>query len=365
MKSKNRIDAYLLTLILVLLIIGVIMVFSSSYYYALDKMDNIYYFLIKDIIWVVLGLAIMFATMMVDYHLIAKVAPFAYFIGLALLIMVLTSFGIEINYAKRWLEVAGFRFQPSEVAKLCLIVFLANSLSKTNKKIGRFIEGNLPYLAMAAIYSALIIKQPNMSTSVIIILIAFAMLFVAGMLWRHLAAIVVIGIAAAAYFVKSSTYRYARFLSFKDPFADAAKSGYQVIQSLYALGSGGLLGVGLGQGMQNKLYIPEPQNDFIFATIGEELGLVGCLIVLGLYMALILKGVKIAKKAPDLFGTLLATGIMSMLAFQVIINIAVATSSMPVTGIPLPFISYGGSSMIILMTEMGILMNISMQGTRA
>ncbi len=365
MKSKKKIDSYLLILILILVIIGVIMVFSSSYYYALDKMDNIYYFLIKDIIWVVLGLAIMFVSMIIDYHLIAKAAPLAYFVGLALLITVLTSLGVEINNASRWIEIAGFRFQPSEVAKLCLIVFLANSLSKTNNRIGRFIEGNLPYLIMAAIYSALIIKQPNMSTSVIIILIAFAMLFVAGMLWRHLAAIAALGIGLGIYFIKSSTYRYARFLSFRDPFADAAKSGYQVIQSLYALGSGGLLGVGLGQGTQNKLYIPEPQNDFIFATIGEELGLVGCLIVLGLYMALIWKGVKIAKEAPDLFGTLLATGIISMLAFQVIINIAVATSSMPVTGIPLPFISYGGSSMIILMTEMGILMNISMQGKRA
>ncbi|MBK5251209.1 MAG: putative lipid II flippase FtsW [Peptostreptococcaceae bacterium] len=364
MKSKNKIDVYLLSLILILVSIGVIMVFSSSYYYALDKMGNIYYFLIKDVIWVFLGLAIMFVFVMIDYHVIEKISPVAYLIGLALLILVLTSFGVEINHARRWLELGGFRFQPSEVAKLCLIVFLAYSLSKNNNKINKFFKGNLPYLAMAVLYSALIIKQPNMSTSVIMILIAFAMLFVAGMWWRYLLGIIAAGIALGFYFIKSSPYRYLRFLSFRDPFADAADSGYQVIQSLYALGSGGLFGVGLGKGMQNKLYIPEPQNDFIFATIGEELGLIGCLIVMGLYMALIWKGVKIAQNAPDLFGTLLATGIVSMIAFQVMINIAVATSSMPVTGIPLPFISYGGSSMIILMTEMGILMNISKQGMR-
>jgi len=364
MKQKKLIDLYLFTLIIVLACIGVIMVFSSSYYYALDKMGNIYYFLIKDIIWVSAGTAIMLLFSMIDYHYIKKLAPFAYFIGLALLIMVLTSLGVEINNAKRWIEIAGFRFQPSEIAKLCIIIFLANSLSKNKNKINMFFKGNLPYLVLAAVYSALIIKQPNMSTSVIIILIAFAMLFVAGMLIRYLIGIGLVSIVAGVYFVISSTYRYKRFLSFTNPFADAADSGYQVIQSLYALGSGGLFGVGLGKGMQNKLYIPEPQNDFIFATIGEELGLIGCLIVMGLYLALIRRGVKIAKNAPDFFGSLLATGIVSMIAFQVMINIAVATSSMPVTGIPLPFISYGGSSMIILMTEMGILMNISKQGMK-
>ena len=214
MKSKNTIDVYMLSLILVLVSIGVIMVFSSSYYYALDKMGNIYYFLIKDVVWVFLGIAIMLVFVAIDYHVIEKISPLAYLIGLGLLILVLTSFGIEINNARRWLEIAGFRFQPSEVAKLCLIVFLAYSLSKNNNKIKKLIKGNVPYLAMAALYSALIIKQPNMSTSVIMILIAFAMLFVAGMLWRYLIGIGSIGIAVGYYFIQSSSYRHARFLSF-------------------------------------------------------------------------------------------------------------------------------------------------------
>lgn len=362
MHPKKKIDYYLMTLIVILVIIGVIMVFSSSYYYALDKMNNMFYFLIKDIIWVSLGFAIMLVVMQIDYHVLEKVAPLSYFAGLVLLILVLTPLGIEINYAKRWLEIGSFRFMPSEIAKLCLIVYLAHSLSRKGHKIGSMTRGVVPYLFMAGVYSALIIKQPNMSTSVIILLIAFAMLFIAGMKYRHILFFGAGGGALAWYFVKSSDYRYARFLSYQDPFADAQHSGYQVIQSLYALGSGGLFGVGLGQSMQNKLYIPEPQNDFIFATIGEELGLIGCLIVIGLYLALTWRGIVAAKKAPDLFGTLLATGIVSMIAFQVFINIAVATSSMPVTGIPLPFISYGGSSMIILMTEMGLLLNISKYG---
>lgn len=364
MNRKGTVDYYLMTLIIVLVTIGVIMVFSSSYYYALDKMNNMFYFLIRDIQWVALGLVVMAVAMMVDYHRLAPIAPLAYGVGLVLLILVLTSFGVEINYAQRWLEIGGFRFMPSEIAKLCLILFLADSLSRKTKRIGRFWAGIAPYLVLGALYSALILKQPNMSTAVIIQVITFSMLFAAGMRYLHLFLFVGGGAGLGWHFIKSSEYRYTRFLSFLDPFADAQKSGYQVIQSLYALGSGGVFGVGLGQSMQNKLYIPEPQNDFIFATIGEELGLIGCLLVMALYMALIWRGIRVAQTAPDLFGTLLATGIVAMIAFQVAINIAVATSSMPVTGIPLPFISYGGSSMLILMTEMGILLNISKQSGR-
>ncbi len=360
MTQKKSYDFTLLICVLLLVVIGIIMVFSSSFYYSYNNYNkDSFHFLKKNLIWAMIGGVAMVFTMNFKYLNYKKMAFYALIVSLFLLILVLTPLGVELNGAKRWIGLSGITIMPGEIAKLCVIIFVSNSLSKRINNIKNFSKGILPYLLIIILYSGLIILQPNLSTAVTISLIIMAMLFVAGMRWLHLFFLGGAGVGMIGLMILLEPYRINRITGFLDPFADAKGSGYQVIQSLLALGSGGLFGVGLGRSIQNKLYIPEPQNDFIFATIGEELGFIGCITVILLFLFLIWRGIRIAINAPDLFGCLLATGITSMIAIQVMINIAVATSSMPVTGIPLPFISFGGNSLAIFMTGIGILLNIS------
>ncbi|WP_423243533.1 stage V sporulation protein E [Anaerophilus nitritogenes] len=359
MPKKKTSDFTLMLTVLVLVVVGIVMVFSSSHYYALSKMNDSYHFLKRELMWAGLGLVGMFFTMNFDYWKYKKIAPYAYIVSLVLLILVLTPLGKEFNGAKRWLGVGSFTIMPGEVAKICGILFTASYLSRKPEKIKDFFKGVIPCLMIIGIYFALIILQPNMSTALTISLIISTMMFVTGMRWFHVGMMGFGGIGLIIVMILLEPYRMRRLTGFLDPFADPQGTGYQVIQSLYALGSGGLFGVGLGKSIQKYLYIPEPQNDFIFAIIGEELGFIGCVVIIILFLLLIWRGVKIAINAPDLFGCLIATGITAMVAVQVIINIAVATSSMPVTGIPLPFISWGGNSLAIFMAAIGILLNIS------
>lgn len=359
MTKKKSSDFTLLLTVLALVVIGIIMVFSSSHYYALSKMNDSYHFLKRELMWAGLGLLGMFFAMNFDYWKYKKIAPYAYMLSIILLILVLTPLGIEFNGAQRWLGVGGFTIMPGEVAKICGIIFAATYLSRKPEKIKDFFKGVVPSLMIIGIYFALIILQPNLSTALTISVIIASMMFVTGMRWLHVSMMGLGGVLLVAIMIMLAPYRIKRLTGFLDPFADPQGAGYQVIQSLYALGTGGLFGVGLGKSVQKYLYIPEPQNDFIFAIIGEELGFIGCVTVILLFLLLIWRGVRIAINAPDLFSCLLATGITSMVAVQVIINIAVATSSMPVTGIPLPFISWGGNSLAIFMSAMGVLLNIS------
>lgn len=360
MAQKKSYDFTLLICVMILVVIGIIMVFSSSFYYSYNNFNkDSFHFLKRNLIWAIIGGVAMVITMNFKYTRYKKIAFHLFIASIILLILVLTPLGMELNGAKRWIRISGVTIMPGEVAKICVIIFVSHSLSKRIKHIDSFLKGILPYLLIIAIYSGLIILQPNLSTAVTIALIIMAMLFVAGMRWLHLFFLGGVGTGMIGLMILLEPYRMKRITGFIDPFADAKGSGYQVIQSLLALGSGGLFGVGLGRSIQNKLYIPEPQNDFIFATIGEELGFVGCIMIILLFLLLIWRGIRIAINAPDLFGCLLATGITSMIAIQVMINIAVATSSMPVTGIPLPFISFGGNSLAIFMSSIGILLNIS------
>jgi len=271
--------------------------------------------------------------------------------------------GLTRNNATRWLGVEGFpiTLMPGEIAKICAIIFVAWFLSQNPKRIHQFWKGVLPLVLLAGAYFVLILKQPNMSTALTLLMIIVGMMFVAGLSWWYVAAAV--GAAgggfAVLWFFFPDSYFMDRILSFTDPFADPLGDGWQVTQGLLALGSGGLFGKGLGKSIQKTLYLPEPQNDFILAIIGEELGFVGCFLLIAVYLVLIWRCCHICLNAPDLFGTLLASGITIMLALQVILNIAVVTSSMPPTGIALPFISYGGNSLLIFMASMGILLNIS------
>jgi len=250
---------------------------------------------------------------------------------------------------------------PGELAKPAAIIFVAWFLSEDMDRIKSVKKGILPLLAVMAVLAGLIIKQPNLSTAITVCGIIVAMMLVAGMKWRYVFSTLGIGAAgilSILLFMKDS-YWYTRLTAFTDPFADPLASGYQAVQSLLALGSGGLFGVGLGKSVQKNLYLPEPQNDFILAIIGEELGFVGILCIMIVYSLLIWRGIHIAINAPDQFSMLLASGIVLMIAIQVILNIAVVTSSIPATGINLPFISYGGNALLIFMFSIGVLLNIS------
>ena len=367
-QNKLKSGDFLLVILTVMLVIfGVIMVFSASYYQSINETSvtgksTPYAYLIRDVAWAVLGFVLMIFTALFDYKNYRKIAIPALVISFILLVLLMIpGLGEDRNGAVRWLGVGNFTIMPGEIAKIALIIFVAWYLSEKPQRIKSFIRGILPLFLICGVYGGLILKQPNMSTAITVVAIVILMMFVAGMSWYYCGALVGVGaLGIVAILVANPNSHWAdRITSFTDPFADPLGSGFQVVQSLMALGSGGLFGVGLGKSIQKNLYLPEPQNDFILAIIGEELGFVGILLLLIAYTVLIWRGIHIAVNAPDQFSMLLASGIVIMLAIQVILNIAVVTSSMPPTGITLPFVSYGGNALLLFMGSMGILLNIS------
>ncbi len=357
--KKHGMDFSIFAIVIILVSIGVVMVFSSSFYYALARWQNKYYFFNKSFWFAISGFIIMIIVSIIPYKIYRRFSFLVWVGGIATLVLVLTPVGVNLYGAQRWLVIGGVSVMPSEIAKLSAIIFMAHSLERNRENIGSFKEGVVPYLLMSGIYFGLIIMQPDLSTAIIVVLIIMTMVFIAGAKLYQMLGLGVTGIGVFLVFAMSAEYRRERIFAFLDPFKYASDEGWQVVHSLYALGSGGLKGVGIGQSIQNKLYIPEPQNDFIFSTIGEEFGFIGSVIVLILFIALIYRGTLIIANAPDFFASMLSTGIVSMVAYQVIINIGVTTGSLPVTGMSLPFISFGGSSLLTLMASMGILINIS------
>lgn len=368
--KKNNLksgDFLLVILTMGLVIFGIIMVFSASYYQSINETSahgegNPYAYLLRDLAWAALGFALMVFTAIFDYRRYRGIAVPALIISLILLILLMIpGVGININGATRWLGVGGFTIMPGEIAKVALIIFVAWFLSEKPERIKSFTRGILPLFLICMVYGGLILKQPNMSTAITVVAIIILMMFIAGMNWMYCGGLIGLGAAgiAAIIITNPGSHWAKRFTSFLDPFADPLDEGFQVVQSLMALGSGGLFGVGLGKSIQKHLYLPEPQNDFILAIIGEELGFVGILILMLAYVVLIWRGIHIAVNAPDQFGTLLASGITIMIAVQVLFNVAVVTSSMPPTGVILPFVSYGGNALMLFMGSMGILLNIS------
>lgn len=366
MTKKNATDLTIVIAVASLVTIGIIMVFSASYTYSLVQFNDGLHYLKRMAMWTVLGSIGMFLTSKIKYIVWKRWSKLIILVSLGALLLLFTPLGVTVKGSTRWLGAGPIRIMPSEMAKLGIIIFLAASIENKGEGIRKFFTGVLPYVALGGLFFLLINKQPDLSTAVVVMAIVITMIFIGGMKVSHfifLTGMVFSGIGFMLYqllFIpEKASYRRDRLLTFVDPWAYAQGEGYQIIQSLYALGAGGILGKGLGKSVQKHLYLPEPQNDFIFSIIGEELGFVGGLVVMMLFMLLIWKGIKIAINAPDLFSSLMATGIVTMVAVQVILNIAVTTSSMPVTGMPLPFISYGGSSLLIFMTAMGMLINIS------
>ena len=364
---KNPLDFTLLITVFILLGLGIITVLSASSPTALAETGNSYKYLIKQMEAAVIGIFLMFVASKIDYKLWQKNYKIIYFICMILLLAV-CALGREAGGAKRWLDMGFLSFQPSEVAKVGVIIFYSAWLTKNKEKLKTFKYGfvyPLSWLLIPIFF--ILVLQNHFSATLVICMLAAILMILAGCKIRYF---IFVGIPLAALgvfaiIVAGQGFRMQRILTFFDPWQDIKGKGWQIVQSLYAIGPGGLFGVGLGESKQKYLYIPEPHNDFIFAVLAEELGFIGCAIVIILFAILIWRGITIAMKAPDMFGSLLAAGITSMIAIQVLVNIAVVTASMPVTGMALPFFSYGGTALIITLTAIGILLSVSRAGNRS
>lgn len=368
---NNKLDYILLIDILVLLALGVVMVLSASAPSSLVENDNSYVYFGKQAACAVIGIGIMLFISKIDYRFYKKYYWLVYFVTVFILLLVLVpGLGKSANGANRWIKIPVLgQFQPSELTKIGLIIFYAGYLTDHKKEINTFKRGfAYPMFWLIWPVAILYFVQNHLSAALVMGAVTSVMMLMAGtrIIYFIEAGAMVVAIGALALLKKASggdgssdNFRMSRIKTFFDPWSDAIGVGYQMIQSLYAIGSGGLFGVGLGQSKQKYLYIPEPQNDFIFAILAEELGFVGCTFVIILFAIFVWRGIVISIKADDMFGSLMAIGITTLVGVQVVINIAVVTASMPTTGMPLPFFSYGGTALLILLASCGILLNIS------
>ncbi len=353
-------DIYVLGMVLALSIFGIAMVFSAGYYQTINvSHPNPFYYLYRQGFFVLTGLVLMALLANFDYHYYVWLGPLAAVVSIGLLILVLL-IGENVNGAVRWIDLKFFRFTPSEVSKMLMIIFTSSFLIRDPSNIRTF-KGLGILTLMMGVHFVLIARQPNLSTAIVIVMIMIAIMIVAGLHWFFLIFPAIAAVGGYFYIItfKTPYHWYQRLTSFIDPFADRQGDGYQVTQGLIALGNGGLKGLGFGKSIAKNMYLPEPQNDFILAILGEELGFIGFLFLMAAYMFLIFRLMMIAINARDRLGFYLATGVAVMLGLQVVINVAVVTSSMPATGITLPFISYGGTSIWSFMMVMGIALNVS------
>lgn len=338
------------------------MISSAGVIYSETRFEDPYYFFKHQLIYgVIPGFLALYAFSKIDYRFWKKIAvPFFFISVIMLLLVFVPGVGSKIYGASRWIQLGPFSFQPSEMAKLSIIIYLAAWLeSRGARRIKDVFEGLLPFLGIMGLIGFLIIKQPDTGTLGVIIISSFVIFFISGAKIRHLFSIALVGISILGMLIAVEPYRLNRITAFLDPNTDPQGIGYQINQALLAVGSGGTFGVGLGHSRQKFNYLPEPVGDSIFAIIGEELGLVGSSLLVFLFVTLALRGIKIAKNSPDVFGKLLASGITVWIVSQAFINISANIALIPLTGIPLPFISYGGTSLVFLMSAVGILLNIS------
>jgi cell division protein FtsW len=363
MGSRNEYDRVVIVLIGVLVVFGIMMVFSASSAIAYSEKADAYFYLKKQLLWALLGLSAMFVMMKVDYHLLRTYVYPIFLASLFVLVLVLVpGVGMKINGARRWIEIFGFSFQPGELIKLTLVIYLAYSLTKKYEKIKTFTVGFVPHIVLLLIVAALIMMEPDFGAAVTIGTIVIIMMFVAGTRFYYLAATVIAAVPVIWYCIAHSAYRMRRIMAFMDPWADPQDTGYHIIQSFLAFGSGGIFGTGLGEGTQKLFYLPFAYSDFVFAVVGEELGFIAVVAVIAAFGLFCMRGIRIAKRAPDLFGAYLAVGITTLITVEVILNIGVVTGLLPTKGMTLPFISYGGSSLLTSLAAVGVLLNVSSQG---
>lgn len=360
MLVRRRPDMILLGVVLLLVVLGVVMVYSSSAVKGYVQYDDPYHFTKMELIWVSMGLAAMLVTMQLDLKWLRKVAKPALFLAVGLLILVkVPGIGRTVNGADRWIGLGPLSIQPSEVIKLSMVLVMAHLLALDPLKIKSFRYGLLPILGLLGLIAGLIMLQPDLGTTLVIAGTTFFMLIAVGARISHMVALGGAGLALVVAAIAAAPYRMRRILAFLDPWADPSGKGYQTIQALLALGPGGLFGLGLGQSRQKFLYLPENHTDFIFAMIGEELGFIGATFVVLLFFVFVWRGFRIGMGAPDVFSGLLAIGLTSMIGIQAMINMGVVSGILPVTGITLPFLSYGGTSLVFTMVGVGVLLNIS------
>lgn len=353
-------DYALILVTFLLLGIGLIMIFSASYVIAEEEQGNPYYFLQRQAIWVAMGLLGMYLLSRVNYRALRRLSLILMLVSFVLLALVFTGLGTDLGTgAKRWLALGFFTFQPAEFAKLSFVVFTAAFLSSRSIRMEKFWSSSFIPLLLAGIAFVIIVIQPDLGSALILLAGTAVIVLLAGMPFKQALALGLVSLPALVALTIKEPYRMKRLFSFLDPWADPTRDGYHIIQSLYALGPGHIFGVGLGRSRQKLYYLPFPHNDFIFAVIGEELGFVGTTAVLLLFFVLTWRGLRISLTAPDTFGSLLAAGITAMLVLQVLINIGMVTGSLPVTGINLPLISAGGSSVFLNLISLGVLLNIS------
>ena len=359
-KSRGMIDYTFLFIVVLMVCVGMVMLLSASTPAARTKYGNSYYFFNKQLLFVVVGFIGMAVASSVDYKFYKKYAHYIFGVAFFLLFIVaIPGIGIKLNGSRRWLPLPGFNFQPSEIMKVSIAILFASWIEDSIFPIKTF-RGSLWYYGVVGIVSILMLLEPHLSGTIVIAGIGVVIMIVSGTPLKPIGiAVPVIGSVGVVAISLFDPGRFSRLLRFLDPFSDLQNTGYQISQALYAIGSGGLFGKGLGRSVQKYSYLPEPYNDFIFAVVCEELGMIGAVLIIGLFGALIYRGMKIAFSAPDKFSSLLCVGIMSQVAIQTIFNIAVATSSIPNTGVSLPFFSYGGTAIMILLCEMGIVLNIS------
>ncbi|MEG2377456.1 MAG: putative lipid II flippase FtsW, partial [Clostridia bacterium] len=357
---RGTIDYPYLIIVLLLLGIGLIMVFSSSYASAYYKnLPSTYYFL-RQGMFAVAGVIIMFAISFFDYRRFRALSPILMIISILLLVLVLF-IGVGLYGEKRWIDLGITTFQPSELAKVAVVFFFSSLISVYQDKMKTFRYGVLPFVLILGLIAFLMYLEPHLSGAILIVGVGAVLMFVGGTHWAWFAGSIGVGVTGAVFAINFIDYARQRVQVWFNPFADPRGKGYQIIQSLYAIGSGGLFGLGFGNSRQKYLYLPEAHNDFIFAIVCEELGFIGALIVILLFALLIIRGYWIAMHARDKFGALLVTGITTLVALQVFLNIGVVTGFLPVTGAALPFFSYGGTALLILLAEMGVVLSVSRQ----
>jgi len=360
---KLKPDRILFLVTLVLVGFGVAMVFSSSAIVAKERFGDPNYFSFKQLISATLGLAIMFVVMKIDYHTYRH--PVVVFSALAIVValLVLVFFLATSANTHRWIQFSGFSLQPSEMAKLALIFFLAYFLEKRKGRANDLAFTLVPIAVIVSVLAGLIVLQPDLGTAVSLIAISVVLLFVAGLDLRWIAASIIFVVPAFYLLVFRVRYRRERILAFLNPWGEPLGRGFQIIQSLFSIASGGIAGLGFMEGKQKLFYLPEAHTDFIFAVVGEELGLIGTSALLGLFGVFFWRGVRASMRAPDLFGFYLALGITLMVCVQAFTNMSVVLGLLPTKGIPLPFLSYGGSSFVVMLAAVGILLNVSQQSS--
>ena len=365
MARKLKSDKFLFTATLLLVCTSVVMVYSASAVVAMDNNNDPYLFLFKQGTFALLGLCLVQLVMRIDYRNYRQ--PVVIWTGLAVvaLLLVVVLFGRPIKGATRWLNIGGLGIQPSELAKIVLIIFVAALLERRMDKIDEPSVTLVPIGLVLAGLVALILPEPDLGTSVALVVIAGVMVFAAGIDYRYIAGLGFAVLPAFYVLVWRSDYRRDRILAFLDPWADPLGNGYQMVQSMIAVGTGGLFGRGLMGGVQKLHYLPEPHNDFIYAVISEELGLVGATMIVACFCVIAWRGLRTALRAPDRFGAFLALGLTTMVAFQAFFNVSVVLGLLPTKGIPLPFVSYGGSSLLINLIGIGILLNVSQHASTA